>query len=160
MNAPVSPRPLDRLAAATTALAAAGLAGMVVVQAWQVVARYVLNDSPAWTEPLTLVLLATTLAFGAASGVHARTHFRFPLLVALLPTAAQRAFARLSATVVAAFGALLAVGGGALFLDGLPVRLAGTVLPQGTVFLPLALGGLLIVVFALPQWRHPAVETP
>jgi TRAP-type C4-dicarboxylate transport system permease small subunit len=153
-----APTPLDRLATVATALSAFGLAGMVAVQAWQVVARYLLNASPSWTEPLTLVLLSTTLSFGAAAGVHARGHFAFPLFVALLPRPAQRALARLSAALVAGVGGLLAVGGAQLMLDGLAVKMAGAPLPQGITFLPLCAGGALMLVFALPQLWRPTME--
>lgn len=150
---------LDRLATGATAVAAVGLAGMVTVQAWQVFARYLLNNSPSWTEPVTLVLLSTTLSFGAAAGVHARSHFAFPLFVRLLPVPAQRGFARLSAAVVGGTGALLAVGGGQLMLDGLAVKMAGAPLQQGAAFLPLCVGGALMLVFALPQLLRPTLET-
>jgi len=152
------PTPLDRLATLATALSAFGLAGMVAVQAWQVVARYLLNDSPSWTEPLTLVLLSTTLSFGAAAGVHARSHFAFPLLVQRMPGTAQRALARLAAALIVGIGGLLAVGGARLLLDGLAVKMAGAPLPQGITFLPLCAGGALMAVFALPQLWRPTLE--
>ena len=44
---------LDRLAKLAIAVAGTALVGVVIVQAWQVIARYVLNDSPGWTEPVT-----------------------------------------------------------------------------------------------------------
>ncbi|GAB3740272.1 TRAP transporter small permease [Silanimonas algicola] len=150
---------LDRLATVATALSAFGLAGMVAVQAWQVVARYALNASPSWTEPVTLVLLSTTLSFGAAAGVHARSHFAFPLLVTLMPIAVQRALARLASGLIAGIGTLLALGAGQLVLDGLGVKMAGAPLPQGIAFLPLCAGGALMLVFALAQLRRPILET-
>jgi TRAP-type C4-dicarboxylate transport system permease small subunit len=163
MNAARSPesaleRALVPVARASTVLAALGLFGMVITQGWQVLARYALNASPSWTEPLTLICLTTTLAFGAAAGVHARSHFRFPLLVMLLPEAGQRAFARVSALIVIAIGLLLAVYGLQLGVDGLDVRLAGAPLPQGSVYFPLALGGALMSLFALPQLLRAPLE--
>ena len=50
-------RLVDRLAGLAIAVAALALLGLVAVQGWQVVARYALNDSPSWTEPVTLLLL-------------------------------------------------------------------------------------------------------
>jgi|LNFM01.1.fsa_nt_gb TRAP-type C4-dicarboxylate transport system permease small subunit len=151
-------RALAPVARVATLLAALGLFGMVITQGWQVLARYALNASPSWTEPLTLICLTSTLAFGAASGVHARSHFRFPLLVLLLPEAGQRAFARLSALIVMAIGLLLAVFGLQLGIDGLDVRMAGAPLPQGSAFFPLALGGALMSLFALPHLLHAPLE--
>lgn len=152
-------RALEPIARGATVFAALGLFGMVITQGWQVLARYALNASPSWTEPLTLICLTSTLAFGAASGVHARSHFRFPLLVLLLPESGQRAFARLSALIIIAIGLLLAVFGLQLGLDGLDVRMAGAALPQSSAYFPLALGGALMSLFALPQLLRAPLET-
>jgi TRAP-type C4-dicarboxylate transport system permease small subunit len=149
---------LDALAHYATVVAVFGLGGMVACQGWQVFARYALNASPSWTEPLTLFFLSTTLAFGAAAGVHSGNHFSFPLLVRLLPPPVQRACARLSALIVVLTGLLLAGYGGWLFLADLDVRLAGAPLPQSIAFLPLALGGALMAAFAVPSLIHPVTE--
>ncbi|HVH35911.1 MAG TPA: TRAP transporter small permease subunit, partial [Tahibacter sp.] len=63
--------------AARAALLAAGMAlvSLAAVQAWQVIARYVLNDSPGWTEPLALLLLNTAMSLGAAAAVQQRQRF-------------------------------------------------------------------------------------
>lgn len=147
-------RSCDRLAAIAVALAGAALLGLVAVQGWQVFARYALNDSPSWTEPLTLLLLATAMAMGAAAGVHEQRHFRFHLLAQGLPPRIRRWSDALTALVIAAIGAVLAVWGARLLVDGLDVRMAGAPLPQSIAFLPLALGGALMVLFALARlWR-------
>lgn len=142
-------RALTRLASFAVAIAGIALLGLVAVQAWQVIARYVLNDSPSWTEPVTLLLLSTAMSFGAAAGVLEQRHFRFDLLARRLPPALHRACDVLGAAVIAAIGATLAWWGTRLLLDGLDVRMAGAALPQSIGYLPLALGGLLMVVFAL-----------
>ena len=54
-------RVLDSIAAVVIAIAAIALVGLVLVQSWQVFTRYVLNDSPSCTEPVTLLLLATAM---------------------------------------------------------------------------------------------------
>lgn len=149
---------LDRLAHYATIAAVVGLGGMVLCQGWQVFARYALNASPSWTEPLTLLCLTTTLSFGAAAGVRGGNHFRFPLLVRLLPLALQRFCARLSALIVVTLGLLLAGYGSVLLLADLDVRLAGAPLPQSIAFLPLALGGVLMALFAAPGVLQPASE--
>lgn len=140
---------LDRLAALATAIAALSLIGLVVVQGWQVFARYVLNDSPSWTEPLTLLLLSAAMAFGAAAGVHGHRHFSFHLLADAMSPGVRRFLDAVSALVLAAIGAVLAGWGAVLLFDGLDVRMAGAPLPQSINYLPLAVGGLLMAVFAL-----------
>lgn len=150
----------DRLAAVAIAIAAIALSGIVIVQAWQVVARYVFNDSPGWTEPTAMLLLSTAMSFGAASGVHHQRHFRFPLLVEALPTRWQRRCEVLCALTIAGIGLLLAYWGGLLFLDGAGIRMAGSALPQSAPYCPVALGGLLMAVFALMRITdRPAMAT-
>jgi TRAP-type C4-dicarboxylate transport system permease small subunit len=141
-------RALDRLATTTVQIAAMALLGLVVVQGWQVFTRYVLNDSPSWTEPVTLLLLSTAMSLGAAAGVHGQRHFGFFLLAERLPERGRRALALLRALLIAAIGAVLAWWSALLLLDGLAIKIAGAQLPQSINYLPLALGGALMVVFA------------
>jgi TRAP-type C4-dicarboxylate transport system permease small subunit len=150
---------LARLARAATAVAGAALLGMAATEAWQVFARYVLNDSPGWTEPVALLLLNTAMSLGAAAGVRSWSHFGFFILVHNVPPALRHALQNFACLVVAAVGAALAVWGAQLLLDGIAVPAAGTVLPESAVFLPMALGGALIFVFAIERLFAPAPET-
>lgn len=152
---------LRSLANVATGIAGAALVALVGVQAWQVFARYVLNDSPSWTEPVTILLLVSAMSFGAAAGVHAGRHFAFVLLADALRPRARRGVAAVVELVVIAIGATLAWGGAFMLRDGLGIKLAGVALPQGLVFLPLMLGGALMVLFGLQRlWQPPrAAET-
>jgi TRAP-type C4-dicarboxylate transport system permease small subunit len=145
------PGKLGALARAATLLAGAALVAMVVVEGWQVFARYVLNDSPGWTEPLALLSLNTAMSLGAAAAVRSHSHFGFFILRDALPQRIRRVLEAVASLVVAAIGLVLAGWGGELFVDGLAVPLAGTTLPQGAVFLPLAVGGALVALFALER---------
>lgn len=144
-------RGLDRLSAVSIAIAAGALLGLVVVQGWQVFARYVINDSPSWTEPATILLLSTAMSFGAASGVHTGRHFGFFLLAEAMRPMIRRVVDVVVQAVIVAIGATLAGWGAVLFADGLDIRMAGAPLPQSAVYLPLALGGALMVVFAIAR---------
>ena len=67
-------------------------------------------------------------------------------------TPARRAALTLLARVVAAAcGVLMAVYGAQLMLDDWAVPMAGAGLPSGLRFLGLALGGLLILIFAVER---------
>ncbi len=148
---------LDRIAALANAIGAAALVAVAAVQGWQVLGRYLLNDSPSWTEPLSAVLLCTAMSCGAAVMVHRQAHFGFSLLRDAAPPRLRRVLVALVDAVVAALGLLLAVGAATLAVDGWSVALAGVALPQGTPFVPLALGGALMAVFAaaggITRWR-------
>jgi TRAP-type C4-dicarboxylate transport system permease small subunit len=147
---------LDKLAQAAILIAAAALIGVVFVQGWQVIARYVLNDSPGWTEPMALLLLSIAMSFGAAAGVHRQSHFNFPLLLDVMPAKLRLFCIALRCILIACIGAALAFWGMQIFLDGLDIHMAGTALPQTSTYLPLSLGGGLMVIFALAQLRFSA----
>lgn len=144
-------RALSALATAATALACVALVGMALVEAWQVVARYVLNDSPGWTEPVALLLMNSTMMFGAAAGVRAERHFGFFIVVHSAPERVRRVLTAIAQLIAAAIGGLLATWGARLFIDGLSVPMAGAPLPQGMTFLPICLGGALIAVFSIER---------
>jgi TRAP-type C4-dicarboxylate transport system permease small subunit len=147
-------RALDRLADASIAFAATALIGLVVVQGWQVFTRYVLNDSPSWTEPVTLLLLSTAMSLGAAAGVHTNRHFSFHLLAESLPSAARLVLAVARPLLIAAVGAMIAGWGAVLLLDGLDIKIAGASMPQSINYLPLSISGVLICVFGLNKaWQ-------
>jgi TRAP-type C4-dicarboxylate transport system permease small subunit len=141
-------RLLDRIADIAIYCAVAALLGLVVVQGWQVFARYVINDSPSWTEPVTLLLLATAMSLGAACGVHTNRHFGFFLLHAYMGPGLRRA------VDVLVLGGFIAFWSADLLLDGMDIKTAGANLPQSINYLPLAVGGALMVLFALNRaWK-------
>jgi TRAP-type C4-dicarboxylate transport system permease small subunit len=140
---------LDRIAQLATWIAGGALVAMAAVQAWQVFARYVLNASPDWTEPVALLLLNTAMMFGAAVGVRAESHFGFFIARQAAPPRIGRAMQALSRAIIAASGALLAWWGAQLAADSWQVPMAGARIPEGTFYLPLCFGGALIAVFAL-----------
>jgi len=161
-TAPLAPRAgqrlLDRLADYTIYVAVAALLGLVVVQGWQVFARYVINDSPSWTEPVTLLLLSTAMSLGAACGVHTNRHFGFFLLAGYMGPRLRRAVDTMTQLVIAVLGGFIALWAMVLLLDGLDIKAAGAPLPQSINYLPLSIGGALMVLFALNRaWRvhHP-----
>lgn len=150
-----NPDALEPLARIAVILAGSALLGLVLVQGWQVFARYVMNDSPSWTEPVTIVLLSTAMSFGAACGVHAGSHFNFTLLLHSVSPRRARLLQSVSHLIVVFIGAGLGYWSTLLFLDGLDLTMAGAPLPQGTAFAPLALGGMLMALFGLQKlWQQ------
>ena len=65
------------------------------------------------------------------------------------PLPVRRVMHGFSRLVVAAVGALLAWWGAVLTADSWEVPMAGARIPEGTFYLPLCLGGVLIAVFSL-----------
>lgn len=144
-------RALDGLASLALGLAGAALVAMALVQAWQVFARYVLNDSPGWTEPLALLLMSFAVMFGAAVAVRRETHFAFQTFRDAAPGPVRWLLKSISRLIAAASGAGLMVLGGVLMVDEWPVAMAGAPLPSGLKFAGLCVGGALILLFAVER---------
>lgn len=146
-----SARALDALANLAMGLAGTALVAMALIQAWQVFARYVLNDSPGWTEPLVLLLMSFAVMFGAAVAVRRETHFAFQAFRDVAPGPLAWLMKSISRLIAAASGAGLMILGGTLMIDEWPVALAGAPLPSGLKFAGLCVGGALILLFSLER---------
>ncbi len=144
-------RALDGLASLALGLAGVALVAMALIQAWQVFARYVLNDSPGWTEPLALLLMSFAVMFGAAVAVRRETHFAFQTVRDAAPGRTRWVLKSISRLIAAASGAGLMLLGGVLMIDEWPVAMAGAPLPSGLKFAGLCIGGALILLFALER---------
>ena len=144
-------RALDGLSVAVMGLAGMALVAMALIQAWQVFARYVLNDSPGWTEPLALLLMSFAVMFGASVAVRRETHFAFQTFLHALPERPQWALKSVSRLIAAAAGGALMVLGGSLMIDEWPVTMAGAPLPSGLKFAGLCVGGALILLFSIER---------
>ena len=142
-------RALETLATVVIHVAVVALLGRVVVQGWQVFARYVINDSPSWTEPVTLLLLSTAMSMGAAAGVYTNRHFGFFLLAEHINPLVRRVIDLLVPLIIAIIGGYIAWWGWVLWADGLHIKAAGANLPQSVNYLPLSIGGALMTLFAL-----------
>lgn len=145
---------LAPLARITIAVAGVALVAMAGIQAWQVFARYVLDDPPSWTEPLALLCMSTTLMFGAAAGVHAGRHFGFFIVVEHARPTLRRLMQLVARLIASLVGILFALWGGEMVIDAWDYEIAGAPLPQGIMFVPLCLGGALIAIFSIEQLIH------
>ena len=143
--------PLHRLAALALGGAAVAIALLALVEAWQVFARYVLDDPPAWTEPVALLCLKSALMLGAAVGVRSEAHFRFPLAVQAARGLTQRALEVIARLASAALGCARAGWGVAMMLAVWPLKMPGAPLSSGWYFAPFVVGGSLFVLFAIER---------
>jgi TRAP-type transport system small permease protein len=131
-------------------LAVAGLFGIVIVVAWQVFGRYVLNDTPTWAEASALVLVLYVTMFGAAVGVRDARHIGLDsLIVLMIPERHQVWFELTCFALVGIFGALMAWQGGVLALSVMPYKIPILGLSEGLNHIPLVIAGVLIVLFSV-----------
>lgn len=123
------------------------MVAMVVIVAWAVFGRFVLNDTPAWAEQVAMLLLGWVILGAAAAGVRENTHMGFDILRSVLPARLGGAFALISDAVVTGFGGCMVWFGVELAAGVWDSTLPTTGLPGGTEYLPLIAGGALIALF-------------
>jgi TRAP-type C4-dicarboxylate transport system permease small subunit len=127
----------------------AGLVAIVAVVAFQVFGRYVMNDSPTWTESLALVLILYVTLIGAAVGVRDAGHLGMDSLLVLASREWQRRLGIAIHVCVGTFGALMAWNGAVLGESVMSYKLANIELPESVRYVPLVISGVLIVLFSV-----------
>ena len=81
---------LGALSHASLYIAGIGMIAMTLIVGWQVFARYILNDSPSWSEPLSLHLMSWFIMLGAAVGVRESVHLGLDILRYMMPPRVQK----------------------------------------------------------------------
>lgn len=130
-------------------ISGAGLVVMTVAIGWQVFGRFVLNSTPTWTEPVSLLLMLYYILLAAAVGVHEGFHLSLDLFRSMVPERVRRGFDLASHLVVGGFGLAMAWYGSALVRATWTNTIAVLDLPQGISYLPIPISGALIALFAL-----------
>ena len=130
-------------------LAVVGLLAVVLCVQWQVIGRYVLNDTPTWAEALALLLVLFVTAFGLAVGVRDAGHIGLESLVVLLPEKWQHRLELLIHVLVGTFGALMVYGGQLWMVAKWGEKKPMLPVPDGIDYLPIVIAGVLIVLFSI-----------
>jgi TRAP-type C4-dicarboxylate transport system permease small subunit len=140
-------RVLGALSTIALWVASAGMVAMTAMVAWQVFARYVLNDSPSWTEPAAVMVMSWFIFLGSAVGVRENFHMGFDVLIHFMPGAgpAMRAISDLAVLV---FGIGMIVYGTQLIIDTWTAIIPVLHLPGGFDYMPIVGGGVLVSLFA------------
>ena len=151
---------LGALATLCLWLSGLGLVLMTAFIAWQVFGRFVLNDTPTWTETSSVLLMGWFVFLGAAVGIREGYHLSFDVVLYVLPRRAQRILHTVSDIAVAAFAAGMIAYGWQL-----SAGTWGTTIPNlgwsgGIVFLALTSGGVVMLVFALERLARRAAGLP
>ena len=66
------------------ALTAAAMAMLVIVVAWQVITRFILNNPSSWTEELAIYMMIWVGLLGAAVALHRKAHLGIDYFVGKL----------------------------------------------------------------------------
>ena len=131
--------------------AGVGLLLMTLIIAWQVFARYVLNDSPAWAEQAALLLMIWYVMFAAAAGVREGFHIRIAVFANAFSGRARKVINIFAHAVVGIFGLAMVAWGTELTVATWTHVIPTLGLPRGMAYIPLPLSGLLILGFAVER---------
>jgi TRAP-type C4-dicarboxylate transport system permease small subunit len=149
---------LARLAKVTSAIsntalyiAGIGLVAMTLIVLWQIFVRFVLNWGQAWTELSSILIMSWFIFLGAAVGVRENYHLGFDVLLYVLPKGSKRILRTISDIVVLAFAAGMIWYGSQLMILQWKEKLPGLGISGAFRYLPLATGGVLIVLFSLER---------
>jgi TRAP-type transport system small permease protein len=130
-------------------LAVIGLIGVILCVQWQVIGRYIFNDTPTWAEALALVLVLFVTAFGVAVGVRDAGHIGLESMVSLLPEKWQHRIEVLIHILVGLFGVLMVYGGWIWMAAKWGEKKPMLPITDGIDYLPVVIAGVLIVLFSI-----------
>ena len=151
---------LNFLSRAALFISSISLVAMTVIISYQVIARYFFNDSPAWSERLSLVLMAYLVFFGAATGVHERFHIRIDAIRNAVPERLGKVFDVMANLAVILAGLTMVIAGWQLTSTLWAFDIPALGLPRGVALLPLPISGALICLFSGAQLLELFQSTP
>ncbi|MFZ2736805.1 MAG: TRAP transporter small permease [Burkholderiaceae bacterium] len=130
-------------------LAVIGLIAVILCVQWQVIGRYIFNDTPTWAEALAMLLVLFVTAFGLAVGVRDAGHIGLESLIGLLPKQWQLRIEILIHVLVGSFGVLMVQSGWLWASVKWSEKKPMLPLPDGIDYVPLLIAGVLIVLFSI-----------
>ena len=125
------------------------LLGIVAVVVSSVFWRYILNDAPAWSEQVALILVINVAMFGAAAGVRDEGHIGMESLIGLLPEKTQYVVGNLVGVITVFFGAILSWGCTVMALSVWPNMIPTLGISEAFRYMPCVAAGGLIVLFSI-----------
>ena len=142
-----------------------GVGGLVLLIAavlYQVIGRYVLNDTPTWAESGAVLLVLYVTMLGMAVGVRDAGHIGLESLLVLAPDAVRLKLELLIQALVLVFGLVMAYNCGVLAASVWDYKIPTLGISEAFKYLPPAGAGVLIAVFSLEHiialLRHTDVE--
>lgn len=130
-------------------LAVVGLVAIIICVQYQVVGRYIFNDTPTWAEALSLLLVLYVTALGVAVGVRDAGHIGLESIVSLLPENMRLKLEIFIHLCVGTFGWLMVQNGWLWTTLKWNDKKPMLEVPSGMDFLPLVIAGVLIVLFSI-----------
>jgi TRAP-type C4-dicarboxylate transport system permease small subunit len=130
-------------------LAVIGLLSVVLCVQWQVIGRYVFNDTPTWAEALAMLIVLFVTAFGLGVGVRDAGHIGMESLIVLLPEKWRLRLELLIHALVAVFGFMMVQSGWMWASAKWQEKKPMLPVPDGIDYVPVIIAGALIFIFSI-----------
>lgn len=130
-------------------LAVMGLLSVVLCVQWQVIGRYIFNDTPTWAESLAMLIVLFVTAFGLGVGVRDAGHIGMESLIVLLPEKWRLRLELLIHALVASFGFMMVQSGWMWASAKWQEKKPMLPVPDGIDYVPVIIAGVLIFIFSI-----------
>lgn len=122
------------------------MAIMVIIVFCQVFSRYVLRNTPAWSEEVALLFMTAYGFLSIATGLGRKVHLSITVLYDRFPSKVQMLLNWLSDGLSIMFGLFLMIEGYKFTILTWSSQLPATGLPNGVQYMVIPFTGLVIVV--------------
>ena len=129
-----------------------GVGGLVLLIAavlYQVIGRYVLNDTPTWAESGAVLLVLYVTMLGMAVGVRDAGHIGLESLLVLVPDGVRLKMELLIHVLVLGFGVVMAYNCAVLAQSVWDYKIPTLGLSEAFKYVPPAMAGVLIALFSI-----------
>ena len=125
------------------------LVAMTVLLGYQVFGRYVLNDTPTWVDPLSLLLVMLIAFLGAGIGVYENTHLAVVVFRNIASKRIRTIMVVLTDLLMAVFGGLMCWYGWQLSMFKWNTLIPMIQWPEGLRTMPLTICGGMVLLFSV-----------
>ena len=143
-------------------LGVAGLSLLIVAVLYQVIGRYIFNDTPTWAESGAVLLVLYVTMLGMAVGVRDAGHIGLESLLVLVPEGVRLQMERFIHVLVLVFGLVMAWNCTLLAISVWSYKIPTLGISEAFKYAPPALAGALVALFSLEHlvalWRGTEVE--
>lgn len=136
------------LARLSLQLGVGGLLLLVLAVSYQVIGRYVFNDTPTWAESGAVLLVLYVTMLGMAVGVRDAGHIGLESLLVLAPEALRLKMELLIHALVLLFGLVMAWYCAELAASVWEYKLPTLGISEAFKYLPAAVAGVLVALFS------------
>jgi TRAP-type C4-dicarboxylate transport system permease small subunit len=126
-----------------------GLMLLIAAVLYQVIGRYVLNDTPTWAESGAVLLVLYVTMLGMAVGVRDAGHIGLESLLVLVPEGTRLKMELLIHALVMGFGLVMAYNCAVLAQSVWDYKIPTLGLSEAFKYAPPAMAGVLIALFSI-----------